>query len=217
MMKNETYHKMVKIADVLTEKWGLECLEFSNFRHLAKEAGRNLGLRIADRTVNQHERFLRKRIKDNVSNQMFAEPVEEPVVEDITELKMDIDKIVVHTKCGKQIVFKQEQTITKPIVAVVEEKDITKPVWLGLFDYNDGVVIRKGKYSGCNVKSQDSIMKHFGSMVEFFSWSRWALEEGERGLKGEKVRLAVSSDTPKDVETLKKIVKGLEERLQAVK
>lgn len=218
MMKSETIGKIAKIAKVMSEKYGIECLEFSNFSYLSREIGKNLKLNIADTTIKKHERYLRKKIKDDVSNMLFEaskSEVEKPKV-DITELKMDIDKIVVHTKCGKQIVFKQEQTITRPVVAVVEEKDIEKPIWLGLFDYNDGVIIRKGKYAGCNVKSQDSIMTSFGSMSEFFSWVKWALEEGEKGLKGEKCKFAISSDTPKDVEILKKIVKSLEERLLVI-
>jgi hypothetical protein len=217
-MNVETKHKLRKVAEKLYERFGVEVLDVTNFTYLAMDIADKSDFVISRLTMDRYQSYLRKIILNIDTERIFESKkeevvvkVEKPKVVIMEESQKDIDVIIIRYKDGSEKLFREDLKSE-----IIEEEVIEEPkVWLGLFNYNDDkITIRKGKYTGCDVTSKESISKHFAGMLDFMRYCDWAHREGAKALKGQSSGLAVNPDTPRDMETLNKIIKKLEMKLK---
>lgn len=204
MMKRETKEKLVKFADYLIEKYsGDESLYFNTTQY--EKLSNKAGVSLAYETLRKYNNYLQKIIKNKIAEkEVESESVftSQPSVSNLTK---EVEYIIVRYSDGSEDKFIKE--IKK--IELVEEKR----VWLGMFDYNDGTIIRKGKYSGCNVFDTSSIKEYFGGILNFYNHIKWCYEEGLKAKNGESVKFVVTPDTEKDMITLKYILDRLEAKI----
>lgn len=221
--KNETTEKLKRVAEALFTKWGLEVITFDNFKTLCQNTGSKLNVRLSEKTYRNHLKTIADMIKnlqfekslEGLSNVFDNDEVDEifsdlakeakanmPIqpIELLAASNDEISAIKVMFKSGKEQMFYPE-VIEAPKPQAPKEKEYT-----GLFNYrtNGAIIIRRGTYQGVNIKSKTERKEKFGSMSWFYKWCVRKIEEAKLG------KIHITPDTPRDVETLKKIVKRIE-------
>lgn len=172
-----------------------------------------MGLKLCKRTINFYYDYLTKVIDETNNDNKRGlfdlthvleqnEPtIPREEINEVLNVKNDIKTITVIYSNGDEITFVPQET--KP---AVDEQTV---LWIGLFDYkNDNeIIIRRGwnsPYLGCNVKSQKSILKYFGTLRNF---ERWCKSRYADVLNG---KIKPNVDTTRDMDTLSKIINKLE-------
>lgn len=217
-MNPATERKLRLLADAIIKKWG-EDAKYLDYplREYDFVATRN-GLSMSKHTIRHHQDWLDKhirRILDNRAIDAFVKEVEfsendlcpfpEPVIEQQTLINPpEIVKFIIGG-------YEWEYKLVLPelVKEVKPEVNIEQPVlWMGLFDYKNEneIIIRRGPTSpflGCNVKNKKSITEYFGTFKRFEKWCKDRIADVELG------KIKPNVDTPKDMETLQKILKTL--------
>jgi hypothetical protein len=202
----KTKQKIRIVANEAFKKFGNEVTELSNYKSIIIKENERLTEPMSRITLNKYIGYLTVCIHNLKTEAKIAQsleiekaletekeqPVKEAVVEAVKELEYSIN-------------FYKDGTFERiePKVEVVEPVKEEEPyvVYFGLFDYNHNkITIRRGKYSGCNVKSNLSILDYFGGLDWYETWCKERMNDIYTGY------VPSNADTPKDMETLNMIV-----------
>jgi ribosomal protein S17E len=194
----KTKEKIKRIANEAFKKFGNEVTELSNYRSIINKENERLVEPMSRITLNKYIGYLTVCIHNLKTETKIVESLETPqpqpeaVVEAVKELEYSIN-------------FYKDGTFERiePKVEVIEPQPEEEPyvIYFGLFDYNHNkITIRRGKYSGCNVKSNLSILDYFGGLDWYETWCKERMNDIYTGY------VPSNADTPKDMETLNMIV-----------
>jgi len=213
-LKPETKVKLNKIVDEVFRMYGKEAPNLSNIKTIIKSTAGKLAAQskmigMSDYTLFNHHDYIIKQLNFVIAQDLSKRTLTEFVkgldgIKEVKPVEDDIRSITITYQSGKKRTFIE--------VDEIDEKTIKQPkLWLGLFDYVDDkhIYIRRDKrYIGCNVKSLESIIENFKSLIAFKEWCIWARD------------LAVSPkfkaniDTPKDIEFLNEVIAAINKRQQ---
>lgn len=187
----ETIKKLQTVSAALYEKYGVDVVNFSNFTSLIKKENDKLQVPMSYLTYTERVAYIAKIIKN-----LDELKTEEKKQETKPEVK-EVDYLIVVYKDGS--IERKEPKI--------KQQSTDDTIYLGLFDYHDNlIIIRRGDYSGCNIKSKSSIKAYFKDFNWFETWCKGRLDDVTEG------KITPNRDTPRDIETLNMILKQLEER-----
>ena len=218
-MRNETKEKFKKISRSLVDRYGVEVLNYNNFKSLFQKEADKLKIPMAMETIRNYYNYIRVVILNMDKKDIFEieneKPIENPLENEIKdEIPLEKEKIDIiydkKEKLIKKIVIEfndgtfdefikvEKIEIEKPVEKPVEEIKVKK-VWEGLFDYGDGgndepIYIQKSykKYRGCNIRNWNDISKHFDDYQQLMDFIYWALDK----------RHIPHNDSERDNETL---------------
>lgn len=216
--KKETNEKLERIAEALFTKWGVEVIAFDNFKMICQKTGEKLNIKLSEKSYRNHQ----DKIVDMIKNLQFRKSLEglesafnDTIFDEATSQPQANAEMTLPTNndgdeilaiklmyaSGKVKVYQLMDEAQKQVPQTPKEKEYT-----GLFNYrsNGDVIIRVGTYTGVSVKSKSSIIKTFKTMSWFYKWCVRKIQEAQTG------KIKIMPDTPRDVETLKKIVKKIE-------
>jgi hypothetical protein len=220
--KNETYEKLERVAEALFTKWGLEVIAFDNFKMICEKTGAKLNIKLSEKTYRNHQDKIVDMIKnlqfrksleglesafnDTIFDEATSQPQATNVEMTLPKFNNDGDEILaikLMFASGKTQIY---QLIDEPQKQMPQAQTPKEKEYTGLFNYrsNGDVIIRVGTYTGVSVKSKSSIIKTFKTMSWFYKWCLRKIQEAQTG------KIKIMPDTPRDVETLKKIVKKIE-------
>lgn len=225
--KPETEQKLKSIAtsfwiDIQKRKCDVDVVNQHNFIHQCKKRAEKLNIGIAYETITRHKNVINKYLNDWWSNKIEQQRLDEqrnkndvdaffngietkPTYVAKTNLKkaIQLSQSQTEDKLIKiQFIYQSGKTETKSLVDV-EIEQVEQPIlWTGLFDYKKTgeIVIQRGGYKGINIKNFNQVITKFGSVEEFRKWCAEKIDDAEKG------RIMIKSDTPRDVETLKKVI-----------
>ena len=153
-------------------------------------------------TLDKYQNYLKTIIVNEIKNAAIQDaqiPAVEVAKEEVPKVTQNeplvVQKVVIYYTNGTSV-----EVPTQP-----QEQKPTE-VWLGLFEYqpDGGIIIRRGKMSGCDVRKKQSILDHFRTFDWFEQWCQGRLEDVEVG------KIVPNPDTPRDIETLKKLLRNLQ-------
>lgn len=204
-IKPETKAKLQAVASNLYNQYGVDVINFTNFRSLIIIENSKIDEPMSYHTYVKYQSYLAKIIKNLEEDAKMEirknayKILEESKVEEVKiapEPVKELDYYICVYKDGSV-----ERREPKKKVAQFQE------LFIGLFDYSDNkVVIRRGFNSGCNIKSIHSILNKFGNLDKFETWCKNRLRDVEDK------KITPNVDTPRDIETLKYILSKLELR-----
>jgi hypothetical protein len=203
-IKEETKLKIKSIAYEVVARKGSDCLNLENIRSIFWIVGRNIGQPLSRYTIDKWWVTYISKVIMNVVKEVEATKVEVSEVD-------DIQAIVLIRRSGKKEVIWGSIPNKKELNKKELNKEEAQPptLWLGLFDYKTTgeIIIKKDRrYVGCDVTKVDDIKRHFGNLFKFYEWCKWAHNEPN------KPKFRKNAHTDKDVETLSKIMRGLERK-----
>jgi hypothetical protein len=198
LIQPETIKKLQTVAKALYDQHGVDVVNYSNFTSLVRKENDKLDKPMSYLTYTERIAYLSKIIRNLEVDRLKAD---EKIVAKIEEPKViepkEIDFVIIVYKDGSV-----ERKLPK-LKAMVEEKEVFE----GLFDYHDNlIIIRRGEYSGCNIKSKSSIKAYFKGYTWFETWCQGRLDDVANN------KIIPNRNTPRDIETLNLILKQLDER-----
>lgn len=205
-IKPETKLKLQSVASQLYKKYGVEVINFTNFRPLISSENDKLEQPMSYHTMAKYQNYLSKIITN-----LEASARKEEIRKRIEEKKAQA--VVEPSKQDKEIDFMivvyKDGSIERKSPKVKEQEEQNPIIFIGLFDYidNETIKVRRGTKTGCNVKSIESILAYFTTLNAFRDWCFDRLQDVASK------RIVPNSDTPRDIETLKSIILKLEKRI----
>lgn len=208
-IKPKTMDKLKRISKEIYRKFGKEANELSNFLNIINEENKRLAEPMTRTTISKYIGYIAK----SIINLEQDNKVEEQKIEirKAIQIEEEVKELPVKT-LQMTINFYSDGTYEK----VVHKAPVVQPVvtsapqqapyvlYLGLFDYNYGkIVIRKGGYTGCNIKNPQSILEYFRSMKRFEDWCEDKMEDVFSG------RLTPNPDTSDNMRTLNNVLNKL--------
>jgi hypothetical protein len=221
-IKEQTMNKIAKIAKAAWDQYGVEICDLSNYEYLIKKISRQLDIPLSRLTLQNHidkitftikqlERSNLRKIRSNAGINLTEKDLFESGIEDKADWVVNAEKQKKEEeKPVRTLVYSinyySDGTYEKIKPAVEPVKPVSEYVlYLGLFDYNDGkLIVQKGGYKGCNIRNKQSILQYFKTMKRF---ENWCVEKMNDVFSG---KLIPNPDTPRDMETLNKIINELE-------
>jgi hypothetical protein len=162
-MKEQTKEKLKRALNTLIKVHGKEIIEVNNLNTLIRKCEPSLW----PKTIQKHENWIKDFVK---SWGDFAKEFE-PEKDFAKEIGPQLAKWTIKQELQGDILTVQAPDGT--ILGRFIQPDPSD----GLFNYTSGgVIIKYGKYSGCNLKDNESITKHFNKST-ILKWVGWALKE----------------------------------------
>lgn len=208
-MKKSTQTKLERLASHLSTVSGKEITEVTNFISIAKKEAEKIGVNLHWTTLVGYEDYLIEKIRS-----YYNPPVDFGDLFKRTETPLppqdkEVIKIKIMYRDGTSRFFipqPEEKKEEAPTPEVVEEKWTDSGVWNGLFDYRGKkVFIRRGKNTGCEITSRESVLQHFRRWDLAFGWS-------EHQLRPDVFTKYFNEHTPKDLKTLMAFSKVCKEK-----
>lgn len=176
-MKKETKRKLDELVELIVNdkiNWNRrkfsELSECDNFLSIMKRWSEDKGLIFHKLTIEKWSEYLVAKVLDAYDNDLVVEMPESINFSKVMKLKLPgnggVDELEIEWDGG----IKRY----KIVEVEIEQPKIEKPIrnWSGLFNYinDDKVIIRLGKYRGCNIKSANSLKEHFRDVLDLYGF-----------------------------------------------
>jgi hypothetical protein len=200
-MRLETKSKLSKLANIVVVKYGKEIIDFDNYLTILKKESDSNGINLHFNTIKLHLNWITIIIRNTKND--FLELDSNKVEDEVKPLRKLVKAKFMYSDGSVEILVIEGgigEVPNEPVQPELERQ------FTGLFNYkNDkSIIIRRGTYAGCDITSKSSIIQKFKGLSWYETWCRGRINDVKTG------KIAIMPDTPRDMETLEKVIKQIE-------
>jgi len=203
-------NRLYEIAGRMFAKWGPDVVNYTNFDSLAKMTNQKLNHPVSLGTFCSKYEKLRHLITEmaKMKTDMLEVKVEEPQSTNVTPVEtrtiISVETIITFSD-GEEVRYSG----TLPKVELEETTFFNH----GLFHYTSEkeIVIKRGRYAGCNIKNPKMVEDKFRTLEFFVKWCQDRILDMQSG------RVPPNASKTIDNETLLRAIKGAEKLILSQK